>query len=130
MCNAHWQGSVNKHTPALARRMYAGARDVLACMRVMGHMLMPLQTPLLITTTSDAVPAVYATLPTQRRQDAVFTSNGMFLRFFAQETVPDCTQALLYLSGASSQHLCRTLAEAQHTPASAWCITALGGPAA
>lgn len=61
-----------------------------------------MQIPLLITTTSDAVPAVYASLPAQRRQDTVFTSNGMFLRFFAQEEVPECTQALLYLSGAST----------------------------
>lgn len=56
------------------------------------------QGPVLICTTCDSVPDVYSGLPRSRKTDAVFMSNGMLLRFFAQNQVEDCTQVLLYMS--------------------------------
>jgi hypothetical protein len=58
-----------------------------------------MQTPLLVTTTADAIPNVFAALPVARRSDAVYTSNGMLLRFLMQQRVIASTQVLLYLSG-------------------------------
>ena len=63
-----------------------------------------MQGPLLVCTTCNAVGELYQLTPQQRRNDLVFASNGMHLRFFAQQEIDaeNASQALLYLSGMIS----------------------------
>lgn len=67
--------------------------------------MLPPQGPVLLCTTSDALPDVWGALPASRRADAVFMTNGMLPKFFAQNKIVEATQVLLYMSGAPLQAL-------------------------
>jgi ketopantoate reductase len=58
--------------------------------------------PILVATRNDALEAVVAATPPERRRDLVFLQNGMLGPWLAERGLADCTQVLVYFAVAKA----------------------------